>query len=115
MHLDHDRVLAAANRAVARCQLRKIRLDHEGDGTAMTTPVVFLHWPAHRIIGGSTALRLAGSSPSRVPSGTRSAFPGAGARAAEDIRHGENTLLGHRWQTHRLVSRNPDRMLERVC
>lgn len=43
VHLDHQRVSPLAERAVAQGQLRKVRLDLEADGTAMTRSLVLLH------------------------------------------------------------------------
>src|SRR6476660_8480229 len=48
MHLDHQRVLAPADRAVARRQLREVRLDLEADGAAVTTAAQPLHRPRRR-------------------------------------------------------------------
>ena len=42
MHLDHERILAAANRAVAGGEFRKIGFDLEANGTAVTTASVSL-------------------------------------------------------------------------
>jgi len=41
MNLDHQRILAAADRAVARGQLREVGLDLEADRAAVTTSKAF--------------------------------------------------------------------------
>ena len=42
VHLDHQRIPAAADRAVAHCQLREIRFDLEANRTAVATADIFL-------------------------------------------------------------------------
>src|SRR3954464_705476 len=47
VHLDHQRVLAPADRAVARGELGKIGLDAKRDRTAVAAPVVRAHRAGH--------------------------------------------------------------------
>ena len=44
MHLDHECILPAADRAVTHRKFGKVGLDLEADGAAVATSKVFLHW-----------------------------------------------------------------------
>src|SRR5689334_16359487 len=48
VHLDHQRVLAAADRAVAGRELREIAFDTEHDGAAMAAAAMHALVPVHR-------------------------------------------------------------------